>query len=357
MLVDLGSRDGLFLKVIKDVRDGLLHCAGVSREEGFECILMQGSGTFSVEATISSIIPKTGGKLLVLANGAYGERIAQMAEIHAIPYTKISYPELEVPRAEDAVEALKTDPSITHVAMIHHETTTGALNPVNQVGRAIKEAKPEVTFIVDSMSGFGCYPIDLKESRVDFLVSSSNKCIEGVPGFAYALADREKLLATEGSARTLSLDLLAQWKGLEANGQFRFTPPTHALLAFDQALKEHVAEGGVEGRLARYTHNFNTLKTEMAAMGFHPYLDEDKQGVIITTFLFPDDPAFDFPTFYNKLQALGLVIYPGKLTKADCFRIGSIGRLFERDMRIMTQSVKAILLEMGVQLPVKQIRV
>jgi len=212
------------------------------------------------------------------------------------------------------------------------------------------------------MSGFGCYDMDMGPGcdgeNVDFLVSSSNKNIEGVPGFAFCVAKKSELVKTEGLARTLSLDLYSQWAGLEKNKQFRFTPPTHALLAFGQAMKEHKAEGGAAGRRARYEHNAKILVDGMAEMGFHPYLDPSIQGCVITTFLFPDDKNFNFEVFYQKLQNRGLVIYPGKLTAADCFRIGSIGRLFERDMVGIVTAVRDILSrEMNVALPVKQIEV
>lgn len=354
MQVDLGSRDSLFMKVIKDVQNGLLAMAGVSQQAGYECVIVQGSGTFAVEATVSSVMPKQGGKLLVLSNGAYGKRMTEIAKIHGIPVILKHYGELEAPTPEDAVAELKKDPSITHVGCIHHETTTGCLNPIEAIGKAIHATNPKVSLIVDSMSGFGCYPIDMKAAHIDYVVSSSNKCIEGVPGFAYTIARREALQATEGNARTLSLDLLAQWKVLEATGQFRFTPPTHTLLAFRQALREHEAEGGQPGRLARYMHNYDVLREGMAKMGFHPYLDNEKQGCIITTFLYPTDPNFDFPRLYKALQDRGIVIYPGKLTQADCFRIGTIGRLFDADMRFLLTSFKAIMEEMGVKMPVTQ---
>jgi 2-aminoethylphosphonate-pyruvate transaminase len=360
MQVDLGSRDSKFLDCVEGVRNDLLEMAHTASPQ-HECVLMQGSGTFAVESVISSVVPDSG-KLLILANGAYGERIGKMCEVHRIPYDILRYGERGAPNAADAAAAVEADPSITHVATIHHETTSGALNPVQEIGDAIKAVRPELTYIVDSMSAFGCYDIGLGEGKdgqsVDYLVSSSNKCIEGVPGFAFAIAKRDKLLETEGVARTLSLDLLAQWQGLEKDGQFRFTPPTHALLAFQAAMDEHKAEGGVAGRRARYEHNAKILVDGMAEMGFKPYLDDAIQGCVITTFLFPDDANFDFPIFYKKLQDRGLVIYPGKLTDADCFRLGSIGRLFERDMVGVLAAVRDILSrEMGVQLPVTQIAV
>jgi 2-aminoethylphosphonate-pyruvate transaminase len=287
-----------------------------------------------------------------------------------------------------AVRRVMAEAAYTHVAMVHHETTVGTMNPIEAVGAAVRESAPAATYIVDSMSAFGACDVDLAACKIDFLVSSANKNIEGtahgysnpkpciaipspppkwracacsvccragVPGFAFALCRREKLEREGVHARSLSLDLLAQWRGLEANGQFRFTPPTHAILAFQQALREHEAEGGVAARGARYAANARTLRAGMARLGFKPYLPEAVQGDILTTFLYPDDPRFDFPRFYNELAARGMVIYPGKLTKAEAFRLGTIGRVFESDVANLVEAVESVLKGMGVGLPVRQV--
>lgn len=362
MLRDLGSRDAAMIGVIQEVRESLLQMANVSKELGYECIIQQGSGTFVVESVVGTVVPSPskGGRILVVSNGAYGLRMAKMCEIYGIDFELLQYGETEAPTVEDILKCLHDGHGrrpYTHVGMIHHETTAGTLNPVEAIGVALRDYDPTLTFIVDSMSGFGAYSLDMKASNIHFLVSSANKNIEGVPGFGFALCERQRLLTEGVNARSLSLDILSQFQGFENNGQFRFTPPTHALLAFRQALAEHEAEGGSAGRLARYTANFETLKKGMAEMGFHPYLGEDIQGVIITTFLFPDDPTFDFNRFYNELSARGMVIYPGKLTKADCFRIGTIGRLFPSDMVNLLSAMREILQNMGVKLPVAQVKV
>jgi 2-aminoethylphosphonate-pyruvate transaminase len=205
-------------------------------------------------------------------------------------------------------------------------------------------------FFVDAMSSFGAVPLKPAEWGIDYLVSSANKCIEGVPGFSFALARREALLATRGFARSLSLDLLAQLEGLEANGQFRFTPPTHALLAFSQALQELDEEGGVQARAARYKRNYEVVAAGMREQGFEEYLRREDQGYIINSYLYPDHPNFKFEAFYNILNEKGFVIYPGKLSAADCFRIGNIGRLNEADMRGLLGAIRETLAEMKVGL-------
>jgi 2-aminoethylphosphonate-pyruvate transaminase len=350
MLRDLGSRDDEFIALVRSIRERLLELAGVSQARAYEAVLVQGSGTFGVESVISSVIPANG-KLLALVNGAYGERIVTMAMRHKIPVVPLRCAENEQPDPEALRRALKADHGTTHVAMVHCETTAGVLNPVATLGRLVCEEGR--SFIVDAMSSFGTIPLDLEAAGVDFLISSANKCIEGVPGFAFVIARRAALLTSQGHARTLSLDLLAQWEGLEKTGQFRFTPPTHALLAFDQALKELAAEGGVAGRGRRYQANHAIIARGMADLGFRAYVPAERQAPIITAFHYPAHANFRFEEFYRRLSERGFVIYPGKLTKVDCFRIGNIGRLHEPDMHALLGAVREVLPEMGVPLPLR----
>lgn len=344
MLRDLGSRDEPFIATICDIRRRLVHLAGES-EADYTTVLMQGSGTFAIESVIGSVIPPTG-KLLVIINGAYGRRMATIATVLGIAHTILDYPEDSLPNLEEVRRTLRAEPEITHVALVHCETTSGLINPLAEIGTLVREAGR--SFLVDAMSSFGAIPLGLSECGIDYLISSANKCIEGVPGFAFALARIEALRATEGYARSLSLDLLAQWRGLESTGQFRFTPPTHTLLAFRQALDELQAEGGVAGRAARYRANYATLIAGMRELGFREYLKPEHQGYIITSFFYPEHPAFVFEEFYARLSQRGYVIYPGKVGHADCFRIGTIGRLFVADMRGLLAAIRETLHEMEV---------
>ena len=246
---------------------------------------------------------------------------------------------------------LEKDSAITHVAVVHSETTTGILNPIELYGRIAKIHG--CIFIVDAMSSFGAYPIDLKACGIDYLVSSANKCIEGVPGFSFILARKEALKTTRGFARTLSLDLLAQWEGLEGDGQFRFTPPTHVVLAFHKALLELEQEGGVLARGERYRQNYDICLAAMQEMGFEPYVEQSKRGYTITSFYYPTHPNFNFQEFYMRLSDKGHIIYPGKLSHADCFRIGHIGRLTAVDVRALMAAVAETLKEMNIILSEK----
>ena len=344
MLRDLGSRDFEFIGVVRDIRQRLVALGGGAPDE-YEAIPMQGSGTFAIEAVLTSTVPRDG-KVLIIVNGAYGKRMKTICQVGGIDHTALEFPENTIPDVNAVAEALAADDAITNVAVVHCETTTGIMNPIQEIGAVV--AKAGRVYFVDAMSSFGAVPLDLAECRIDYLVSSANKCIEGVPGFGFVIAKHDTLLATEGYARILSLDLLAQWKGLEKDGQFRFTPPTHVLLAFHQALVELEEEGGVAARAARYKANYLVVVDGMRAMGFQEYLVPELQGHIITSFRYPDDANFDFDAFYERLNDKGYVIYPGKVSDADCFRIGHIGRLFESDMRDLLRVIRETIEEMGV---------
>lgn len=345
MLRDLGSRDPEFLGVVRDIRRRLLELGRVA-DGSYEAVLMQGSGTFAIESVISSVIPRDG-KLLVLINGAYGRRMAKIAAIHEIATAAVEFPETQPVDLQRVANLLAADRAITHVGVVDCETSTGLRNPVATLGPLVRELGR--AFMVDAMSSFGGLPLDVGQSAIDFLISSANKCIQGVPGFGLVLARRSPLLEAEGRARSLSLDLVAQWKGLESDGQFRFTPPTHALLAFRQALDELDAEGGVAGRAARYAANHEALMRGMRELGFDPYLIPEYQSYIITSFRYPVHPNFDFNGFYARLSERGFVIYPGKVSGADCFRIGTIGHIFPADIGNLVAAIRELLSEMHIE--------
>jgi 2-aminoethylphosphonate-pyruvate transaminase len=340
-LIDLGSRDPVFISVIEQIRRKLLKLANAEAPE-YEAVIIQGSGTFGIESVISSAIPADG-MLLNIINGAYGRRISEMALIHSIPLMELNFDENQLPDLSQIENTLDTYPQITHVAVIHGETTTGLLNPLAEVG-AIAEHHKKV-FIVDAMSTFGAYQIDPGKLGISYLISSSNKCIEGIPGFSYVLAKRSDLEKCKSQSRTLSLDLFAQWSGLNNNGQFRFTPPVQSLIAFNEALIELELEGGISARAKRYSGNNSVLIEGMEKLGFKVFLHENIRSYIITSFLYPEHQNFDFEQFYSRLSEKGFVIYPGKLSKVDCFRIGNIGQISETDIRMLVDAVEEVLYE------------
>lgn len=345
MLRDWGSRDAEFISLVGDIRRRLIALVGAA-EPGYQAIPMQGSGTFGIESVIGSAVPRDGG-LMVFVNGAYGRRMVKIAEVLGIRCVPVVVPENEPVTAALASQALAEHKAITHAAVVHCETTTGLLNPVREI--ALEISRAGCRCIVDAMSSFGAIEIDAPGWGIDFVISSSNKCVQGVPGFSFAIARREALDECKGNARSLSLDLYEQWRGLENDGQFRFTPPTHVLAAFGQALDELDAEGGVQARGRRYGANHASLMAGMKRVGIEPYLAPDLQSPIITSFRYPADPRFDFQVFYGLLSAAGFVIYPGKLSSEDCFRIGTIGDLHPPDIDALVSAIETVLEVVGVR--------
>ncbi len=343
MLRDWGSRDPRFSALTKRIRQRLLTLVDAS--ETHVCIPMQGSGTFAVEAALGTLIPRQG-KVLVLVNGAYGRRIVSILQIlgrETIVHETTEDTPCDVVRLGAALEA---DKDISHVAVIHCETTSGLLNPIKKVSDTVKRCGRRL--LIDAMSAFGAIPLSAADIQFDAVMASSNKCLEGAPGFGFVIARQTSLVESEGNSHSLALDLYAQWRCFEKNGQWRFTPPTHVVAAFDQALEEYLSQGGLEARAARYRENYGILVGAMETLGFEMYLDPEIQAPIIATFHTPADPNFDFATFYDALAEEGFLIYPGKITSVDTFRIGCIGQLYPAQMNEAVRVITEVLHTMGV---------
>lgn len=343
MVHDWGSRDEGFLAINKSVLEQLP--VVVNASETHVTVPMQGSGTFAVEAMLTTFIPPTG-KVLLLVNGAYGRRAKKICEIAGRATQVHETPEDTPPDLDKVEDVLRTDPSITHVFAVHCETTSGILNPIAEIGTVVERYGRKL--LIDAMSAFGALPLDATATSFDALVASSNKCIEGVPGLGFVLCQEAALAETKGNATTLTLDLNDQWQNLRRTGQYRFTPPIQVIVSFHKALEEFWAEGGQIGRARRYAENCRVLRDGMGRLGFEPLLPERLQAPIIVTFHMPKDAKFVFEGFYDKLKERGYVIYPGKLTVAESFRIGCIGKLTAEHMRGALAAVAEVLAELGV---------
>ena len=342
MLRDWGSRTSAFIAMTAEVRRRLLEIANGAKTH--VAVPLQGSGTFIVEAAIATLV-RPADRLLVLSNGAYGERMIAIATRYGRHVQALRWPE-DTPVAPAPVDAaLAADPTITHVALVHCETTSGLLNPMPEIAAIV--AKHKKSFLLDAMSSFGALPIDLGAVRVTAVLASSNKCLEGVPGLGFALIERDALVASKGVSPSLSLDLHDQWLGFESNGQWRFTPPVQVVAALLETLRHFEKEGGQPARLSRYRQNFSVLSEGMRRLRFSLYLDEAVQAPIIATFRSP--PEFPFERFYDALAARGFLIYPGKLTKADSFRIGCIGALEPSDFVRLLDAVSESLIALRVK--------
>ena len=269
MLFDHCTWDEDYKKITRDITDKLLDLAHVNKEK-YVCTLMQGSGTFGVESVLSSSIGKDE-KLLILANGAYGERMTDIAKHNKINYVMYTQDYNKRHDLNKIKDILENDKDITHVSIVHSETTSGILNDIEEVGKIIKNYNK--IFIVDAMSSFGGIDIPVEKYDIDFIISSANKCIQGVPGFSFIIAKKEEILKCKNKARSLSLDLYAQWETMNKDGKWRFTSPTHTVLAFNKALDELIEEGGIEKRYERYFNNNRLLINKMEKLGFKTYVD------------------------------------------------------------------------------------
>jgi 2-aminoethylphosphonate-pyruvate transaminase len=343
MLHDWGSRDAAFIRMNAEV---LEHIAALAGGAGTHVTVpVQGSGTFAVEAMLTNFVPRDG-KVLILVNGSYGKRAVKICQYAGRAHAVLETPEDVPPSVERVAVALAADRAISHVFAVQCETTSGILNPIAEIGAVVVKAGRR--FLLDAMSAFGALPLDARQIQFDAMAASSNKCLEGVPGIGYVVCRTAALEETKGNATSLSLDLHDQWTVMTATKQWRFTPPLQVIAALHRAIEEHAAEGGVAGRGARYASNWKILVEGMRALGFETLLPDRLQAPIIVTFHMPRDPRFDFQNFYDSLKGRGYVIYPGKLTVAESFRIGCIGRLSAEHMKGALEAVRAVLGEMGV---------
>jgi len=344
MLRDWGSWDSKFNAVTADVRRRLTDI--VSAGDTHVCVPMQGSGTFAVEAAVNTLVPRDG-HVLVLVNGAYGKRMARLVGMMGRRVSTFETAD-DVPTTADDVERLLAkDASITHVGLIHCETSTGILNPLPAIAAVV--AKHQRALIVDAMSSFGALPIDARTTPFDALVAASGKCVEGPPGMGFVFARRDALVHCEGRSTSLALDLYDQWTYMEKTTQWRFTPPTHVVVALHAALEQFEKEGGQPARHARYAHNCEVLVKGMAEMGFRPFLDPSIQAPIIVTFHAPVDTRYTFREFYDRVRDKGFILYPGKLTQLETFRVGCIGAIGPDEMRHAVNAVRDTLAEMGIR--------
>ncbi|HEY2817252.1 MAG TPA: 2-aminoethylphosphonate--pyruvate transaminase [Casimicrobiaceae bacterium] len=344
MLRDWGSWDSSFNAVTREVRDKLVRI--IESDAAHVCVPMQGSGTFAVEGAINTLVPRDG-HVLVLINGAYGKRMAKLTEMMGRKLSVFETPDDICTTADDVDSLLTRDPSITHVGLIHCETSTGILNPLAEIAATV--ARHGKSLIVDAMSSFGALPIDARTTPFDALIAASGKCVEGPPGMGFVFARRSALERCAGRSTSLALDLYDQWTYMEKTAQWRFTPPTHVVVALNAALDQFDAEGGQPARLGRYSRNCEVLVNGMRELGFRPFLEPVIQAPIIVTFHAPPDTRYTFREFYDRVRDKGFILYPGKLTQLETFRVGCIGAIGPDEMRHAVNAIRDTIAEMGIR--------
>jgi len=342
--IDLGSRDKDFIRINKLLFSNILKLSFANK--GYVCLPIQGSGTFCLEATFETLLSNKS-KILILTNGTYGNRLINICKKNRKKFLVLKFIENEVISIDKTEKILSKNKSISHLALIHCETSSGILNPLNEIALLCKKYKTKL--IVDAMSSFGGININIQKNNIDALISSANKCLEGIPGFSFSIIKKNSLLQSKGNANSLSLDLFDQWTGFLKNNQWRFTPPTHSIIALSSALEQLKKEGGVNSRNKRYKNNYLTLINGMKKMGFKCYLDENLHSPIIVSFQMPKNPKFNFNFFYNNLSKLGFVIYPGSITNQKTFRIGCIGNIYPKHIKMLLKAIKKTLLKMHIK--------
>jgi 2-aminoethylphosphonate-pyruvate transaminase len=345
MLADWGHRDPEFARLVRNLTTTLKTLAGC--DSAYECVIMQGSGSFGIEAALGTLSPTKRKKTLIACNGAYGHRAVHMMERMGRNHVALNKSELKPLKPEDIAKALDEDRNITHVWVVHCETTTGLVNPLSEIASVVKSRGR--ILMVDAISSFGALPIDVLADNIDVMVSGPSNCLESVPGFSFVFVKRDLLMAAKGESPSVVLDLFEQWQSFEATGQFRFAPPTHALVALAQALRELQDEGGIKGRAQRYHANADAFNTRMKALGFSMLFSTADAGPIVQTVLTPADPKFSFKTFYEKLRAKGFAIYPNKLTRIESFRVGTIGHVDEKLIIQLISAIESVMADMDVR--------
>ena len=343
-LIDLGSRDKDFIKINESLFSYILRLGHAGK--GYICLPIQGSGTFCLEATLSTLLSNKS-KILILTNGAYGNRIINICKKIKKKYVALKFNENETISIDKIQKTLKQNKFISHIALVHCETSSGILNSLNEISSFCKKYKKKL--IVDAMSSFGGIEINIKKNNIEALVSSANKCLEGIPGFSFSIIKKKSLYKSKTNAHSLSLDLFDQWKGFLKNGQWRFTPPTHSIVALSSALEQLKKEGGITNRNKRYKKNYQTLINGMNKMGFKSYLDNNLHSPIIVSFKMPKNQKFNFNFFYNNLSKLGFVIYPGSITNQKTFRIGCIGNIYPKHIKMLLKAIEKTLLKMHIK--------
>ena len=345
MLHDWGSRDQQFINLNQSIRESLVKL--IDGQDNYQCVPMQGSGTFAVESMISSLTPKDA-KILILINGAYGHRMKKMCSYLHRNYLDYEVAEHQIHDLNEIENIIDSNRDLTHVFAVYCETTSGILNPIQEIADLVE--RKNLSLFIDAMSAFGALPLSSNNTKFDAVAASSNKCLEGVPGVGFILVKNNVIENAKGNCHSLSLDLYDQWQAMEKNKQWRFTPPTHVLAAFFQAIKEHKKEGGVDGRHQRYSNNCKIICGGMREIGFDQLLPNELQAPIIITFKQPQNANFDFQQFYDALSEKNFLIYPGKLTVADTFRIGCIGNLDQKDMYNTLKAVKEVVQELNIKI-------
>ena len=336
---DICPREKDFGQLLDRIKDDLVRV--VHGENDYLATLFTASGTGGLEAAITSAVPK-GKKLLVVDNGAYGARMANIAKTFGIEVVHYKLEYGDYPDLAAIDDLLRKNPETSHLALVHHETTTGMLNPVQEICDLSRRYNVEV--IVDCMSSYAGIPIDIKKWDTGFLISSSNKCIQGMPGLVFVIFKKSLLPAIQNQKRSFYFDLYSQYTGFQKTGQMQYTPPVQVAYALRQAIDEYFAEGEMN-RWKRYRESWETLCSGLKQLGFQFLLPRQYESQILLAIIEPNHPAYNFDSMHDYLYQRGFTVYPGKGAKEATFRLSILGDLSKTDIEAFLKELKGYLLQ------------
>ena len=346
---DICPREKEFASMMKDLRQDLLKIVHADPDK-YTSVLFCGSGTINIDVCINSLLPE-GGKVLVINNGAYSTRAAEICEYYNLPHINLELPINEAPDLKVVEKTLKNNPDIKLVHTTHNETGTGLLNPIREIGALVH--KYGATFTVDTTSTLAMRPIDIEKDNIDFCMASAQKGIMAMTGLSFIIGNTAKIKESAAfPKRSYYCNLYLQYEYFEKTGEMHFTPPVQTIYATMQALKEYFAEGE-EAKWARHTRVFNAIYDGLEEMGFRVFIPREKSTGLVAAALYPDDENFDFTKIHDYCYERGFTIYPGKVEKKGMFRLCALGAIDEPDIKDFFKVFKEALNEYGVAMPVR----
>lgn len=343
---DICPREWEITNLIRNIRSDLVSIAEGNDE--YTAILFMGSGTAVIDSVINSVVP-IGKKILIVNNGAYGERMVKIAQTYCIDFVELAFPWTETPDIDLIEKTLKNDPQISHLAMVHHETTTGLLNPLEEI--AVIAQSFNIVLIVDAVSSFAGVPIDIKSRKIGYLASTSCKCLQGMAGISFVICNKNEVQKlSQSPPRSFYLDLFQQYKFLEEKNETRFTFSPQLLYSLDKAISEFKAEG-IEGRSNRYYKNWEVLTEGLQTLGFKLLLEKEKQSRLLTSIIEPNHVNYNFSDMHDLLYADGFTIYPGKINSLKTFRVANVGAINHFDIQAFLLTLEEAMEAMDLKIP------
>lgn len=346
---DICPREKEFSSMMKQMREDLLKIVHADPDQ-YTSVLFCGSGTLNIDVCINSLLPE-GKKVLIINNGAYSTRAAEICEYYGLDYIDLKFPVDELPDMEQVEKTLKENPDIALVHTTHNETGTGLLNPIREIGALVH--KYDAVFTVDTTSTLAMRPIDIAKDNIDFCMASAQKGLMAMTGLSFIIGNRKIIEESKGyPKRSYYCNLYLQYHFFETTGEMHFTPPVQTIYATRQALDEYFAEGEQQ-KWERHTRVFEAIHKGLDELGFKDVIKREWQSGLVVAVKYPDDENWDFMKVHDYCYERGFTIYPGKIAGSDTFRLCALGAIDEQDIRDFFIVFREALEKNGVSLPIK----